>query len=66
MSLTRNESRASYAIIRHNIRTYEFAVEVIEGRQHASITAYSAMSCPSSFSQALQRKVEHVPPPSEL
>ena len=35
--LTRDESRASYAIIRHNIRTYESAgvVGIVKGRQNA-------------------------------
>ena len=39
MSLTRDESRASYAIIRHNIRTYESGgvVLVIKGRENAEI-----------------------------
>ncbi len=40
VSLTRDESKASYAIIRHNIRTYESAgiVEVIKGKQNAQTT----------------------------
>jgi hypothetical protein len=40
MSLTREESRACYAIIRHNVRTYESAgvVEVIKGKQNAEST----------------------------
>ncbi len=35
--LTRQESSASYAIIRHNIRTYLSAgvVEVVQGKHHA-------------------------------
>ena len=40
MSLTRDESRTFYAIIRHNVRTYESAgvVEVIKGKQNAETT----------------------------
>ena len=39
MSLTRDESKASYAIIRHNIRTYESGgvVLVITGKENAEI-----------------------------
>ena len=39
MSLTRDESKASYAIIRHNIRTYESGgvVLVIRGKENAEI-----------------------------
>ena len=39
-SLTRDESRASYAIVRYNGRTYESGgvVEVVKGRQNAEIT----------------------------
>ncbi len=39
MSLTRDESKASYAIIRHNIRTYESGgvVLVIKGKENAEI-----------------------------
>jgi len=35
--LTRDESKASFAIIRHNIRTYESAgvVQVVKGRENA-------------------------------
>ncbi len=39
MSLTRDESKASFAIIRHNIRTYESGgvVAVIKGRDNAKL-----------------------------
>jgi len=39
VSLTRDESKASYAIIRHNIRTYESGgvVLVVKGRDNAEI-----------------------------
>ncbi len=39
MSLTRDESKSSYAIIRHNIRTYESGgvVLVVKGRDNADI-----------------------------
>jgi hypothetical protein len=39
VSLTRDESKASYAIIRHNIRTYESGgvVLVIKGKENAEI-----------------------------
>jgi len=39
-SLTRDESKASYAIVRYNGRTYESGgvVEVVKGRQSAEIT----------------------------
>ena len=39
VSLTRDESKASYAIIRHNIRTYESGgvVLVIRGKENAEI-----------------------------
>ena len=39
MSLTRDESKASFAIIRHNIRTYESGgvVLVVRGKQNAEI-----------------------------
>jgi hypothetical protein len=35
--LTHDEARASYVVIRHNVRTYESAgvVEVVKGRQNA-------------------------------
>jgi hypothetical protein len=38
--LTRDESRVSYAVIRHNVRTYESGgvVEVVKGRQNAEAT----------------------------
>ncbi len=50
MSLTRDKSKASYAIIRHNIRTYESAgvVEVIDGRQKAETTMRQLEDCQSS------------------
>jgi hypothetical protein len=37
LSLTRDELSASYAIIRHNVRTYQSAgvVEVVRGKQNA-------------------------------
>ena len=39
MPLTRDESKASFAIIRHNIRTYESGgvVAVIKGRDNAQL-----------------------------
>ena len=39
VSLTRDESKASYAIIRHNIRTYESGgvVLIVRGRENAEI-----------------------------
>jgi hypothetical protein len=39
VSLTRDESKASYAIIRHNIRTYESGgvVLVIKGKENAEL-----------------------------
>ena len=39
MSLTRDESKASFAIIRHNIRTYESGgvAAVIKGRDNAKL-----------------------------
>jgi len=38
--LTHDELRASYVVIRHNVRTYESAgvVEVVKGRQNAETT----------------------------
>jgi hypothetical protein len=38
--LTRDESRVCYAVIRHNVRTYESGgvVEVVKGRQNAEAT----------------------------
>jgi hypothetical protein len=38
--LTRDESKASYAVIRHNVRTYESGgvVEVVKGLQNAEST----------------------------
>ena len=41
MSLTRDESKASFAIIRHNIRTYQSGgvVAVIKGRDNAKTEA---------------------------
>jgi hypothetical protein len=40
MHLTNDELRASYVVIRHNVRTYESAgvVEVVKGRQNAEST----------------------------
>jgi hypothetical protein len=37
VSLTREESSATYVVIRHNVRTYQSAgvVEVVKGRQNA-------------------------------
>ena len=39
VSLTRDESKASYAIIRHNIRTYESGgvVLVVKGKENAEV-----------------------------
>ncbi len=39
VSLTRDESKACYALIRHNVRTYESGgvVEVISGKQNAEM-----------------------------
>ena len=39
MSLTRDETKASYAIIRHNIRTYESGgvVLVVKGKENAEL-----------------------------
>jgi hypothetical protein len=38
--LTRDESKVAYAVIRHNVRTYESGgvVEVVKGRQNAEAT----------------------------
>lgn len=38
--MTRDESRVCYAVIRHNVRTYESGgvVEVVKGRQNAEAT----------------------------
>jgi len=40
MPLTHDELKASYVVIRHNVRTYESAgvVEVVKGRQNAEST----------------------------
>ena len=40
MHLTNDELKASYVVIRHNVRTYESAgvVEVVKGRQNAEST----------------------------
>lgn len=48
-SLTRDESSASYVIIRHNIRTYRSAgvVEVIKGRQNAETAVRKLETCQS-------------------
>ena len=46
-SLTREELSASYAIIRHNVRTYRSAgvVEVIRGKQQAESTLQKIEAC---------------------
>lgn len=48
--LTREELSASYAIIRHNIRTYRSAgvVEVVKGKQHAESTLQRIEACQDS------------------
>jgi hypothetical protein len=45
--LTREELSASYAVIRHNVRTYRSAgvVEVIKGKQHAESTLQKIKDC---------------------
>jgi hypothetical protein len=50
VSLTRDESTASFVIIRHNIRTYRSAgvVEVIKGRQNAETAVTRFRACQSS------------------
>jgi len=49
-SLTAEELNASYAIIRHNIRTYRSAgvVEVVKGKQHAQATLRELETCQNS------------------
>jgi hypothetical protein len=48
--LTRGESSASYAIICHNIRTYQSAgvVEIVRGRHNAEIALKKFQACQSS------------------
>jgi hypothetical protein len=50
VSLTRDESSASYVIIRHNIRTYRSAgvVQVLKGRQNAEKALRMLEDCQSS------------------
>lgn len=50
VSLTRDESGASYVIVRHNIRTYRSAgvVQVIKGRQNAETALRKLEDCQSS------------------
>jgi hypothetical protein len=50
MSLTRNETKILYAIIRHNVRTYVSAgvVEVIQGKLNAEATVKQFELCQSS------------------
>ncbi len=50
MSVTRNEAKTHYAIIRHNVRTYVSAgiVEVIQGKQNAEATVKQFELCQSS------------------
>lgn len=45
--MTREELSASYAVIRHNVRTYRSAgvVEVIKGKQHAESTLQKIEDC---------------------
>lgn len=49
-SLTHEEVSASFAIIRHNIRTYRSAgvVEVVKGKQHAESTLQKLEACQDS------------------
>jgi len=49
-SLTRDELSASYAIIRHNIRTYRSAgvIEVVKGKQLAESTLQKLEACQDS------------------
>ena len=49
-SLTRDELSASYAIIRHNVRTYRSAgvVEVVKGKQLAESTLEKLEACQDS------------------
>jgi hypothetical protein len=48
--LTREELSSSYAIIRHNIRTYHSAgvVEVVKGKSHADSTLKELEACQDS------------------
>ena len=48
--MTNEELRASYAIIRHNIRTYRSAgvVEVVKGKQLAESTLQKLKTCQDS------------------
>lgn len=50
VSLTRDESTASYVIIRHNVRTYQSAgvVEVVKGRSDAEAAVRKFEDCQSS------------------
>ena len=50
MSLTRDESKSFYAIIRHNVRTYESAgvVEVIKGKENAEASVKNCETGQSS------------------
>jgi hypothetical protein len=52
-SLTREELSASYAIIRHNVRTYRSAgvVEVVKGKQLAESTLQKLEACQDSSDQ---------------
>ena len=51
--MTHEEVSASYAIIRHNIRTYRSAgvVEVVKGKQHAESTLRKLEACQDSSDQ---------------
>ena len=53
--MTRQESRASYAIIRHNVRTYVSAgvVEVVRGQQNATLAMREVENCQSSEDRQL-------------
>lgn len=48
--MTRDDLSASYAIIRHNVRTYRSAgvVEVVRGKQHAESTVQNLEACQTS------------------
>ena len=52
-SLTREELSASYAIIRHNVRTYRSAgvVEVVKGKQLAESALQKLEACQDSSDQ---------------
>lgn len=45
--MTREELSASYAVIRHNVRTYRSAgvVEVVKGKRHAESTLQKVEDC---------------------